>query len=97
MISLWYCGGVHPLGNRKALSDWTYEWFLASWAKRLSWKEVAEAILTNWDHLFYSAEMAVTWGCKHRDLTNIGVIGIDEAQLQRGINADVGLTDRCRV
>ncbi len=26
-----------------------YAWYLAGWAKRLSWKEVAEAFHTTWD------------------------------------------------
>lgn len=62
----------------------TYAWFLASWARRLSWKEVAEAFHTTWDHVFCSVEMAVTWGRAHRDLTGIEAIGIDEIQWQRG-------------
>ncbi|MDZ7752579.1 MAG: ISL3 family transposase [Gammaproteobacteria bacterium] len=61
-----------------------YAWFLASWAKRLSWKEVAEAFRTSWDHVFCSVEMAVTWGREHRDLSGIEAIGIDEIQWQRG-------------
>ena len=61
-----------------------YAWFLASWAKRLSWKEVAEAFRTTWDHVFCSVEMAVTWGRAHRDLSGIEAIGIDEIQWQRG-------------
>jgi transposase len=39
-----------------------YAWFLAGWAKRLSWKEVAEAFRTSWDHVFCSVERAVVWG-----------------------------------
>ncbi len=62
----------------------TYAWFLASWARRLSWKEVAEAFRTTWDHVFCSVEMAVTWGRAHRDLSGIEAIGIDEIQWQRG-------------
>ena len=62
----------------------TYAWFLADWAKRLSWKEVAEAFRTTWDHVFHSVEMAVTWGRDHRDLSGIKAIGIDEIQWQRG-------------
>ncbi|MDA0791740.1 MAG: ISL3 family transposase [Proteobacteria bacterium] len=61
-----------------------YAWFLAGWAKRLSWKEVAEAFRTTWDHVFCSVEMAVTWGQAHRDLSGIEAIGIDEIQWQRG-------------
>jgi transposase len=62
----------------------TYAWFLASWAKRLSWKEVAEAFRTSWDHVFSSVAMAVTWGLEHRDLSGIEAIGIDEIAWQRG-------------
>ena len=61
-----------------------YAWFLAGWARRLSWKEVAEAFRTTWDHVFCSVEMAVTWGQAHRDLSGIEAIGIDEIQWQRG-------------
>jgi len=61
-----------------------YSWFLAGWARRLSWKEVAEAFHTTWDHVFNSVEMAVTWGRKHQDLSNIEAIGIDEIQWQVG-------------
>lgn len=61
-----------------------YAWFLAGWAKRLSWKEVAEAFRTSWDHVFCSVEMAVAWGREHMDLSGIGAIGIDEVQWQRG-------------
>lgn len=62
----------------------TYAWFLAGWARRLSWKEVAEAFHTTWDHVFCSVEMAVTWGREQRDLSGIEAIGIDEIQWQRG-------------
>ena len=62
----------------------TYAWFLAGWAKRLSWKEVAEAFRTRWDHVFCSVEMAVSWGRAHQDLSGIEAIGIDEIQWQRG-------------
>ncbi len=62
----------------------TYAWFLARWAKHLSWAEVAEAFRTTWEHVFHSVEMAVTWGRDHCDLTGITAIGIDEIQWQRG-------------
>jgi len=50
----------------------------------LSWKEVAEAFRTTWDHVFCSVERAVAWGREHQDLTGIEAIGIDEIQWQRG-------------
>jgi transposase len=62
----------------------SYAWYLAGWAKRLSWKEVAEAFHTTWDHVFHSVEMAVNWGREHQNLTGITAIGVDEIQWQKG-------------
>lgn len=62
----------------------SYAWFLASWAKRLSWKEVAAAFHMSWDSVFLAVEMAVTWGLAHRDLSAVESIGIDEIAWQRG-------------
>lgn len=73
-----------PWAEGKHRLTGAYAWFLASWAKRLSWKEVAEAFRTSWDHVFCSVEMAVTWGRAHQDLSGIKAIGIDEIQWQRG-------------
>lgn len=55
-----------------------YAWFLAAWAKRMSWKEVAEAFRTSWENVFRSVEMAVTWGRAHQDLSGVAAIGVDE-------------------
>jgi transposase len=62
----------------------TYAWFLAAWAKRLSWTAVAEVFHTTWDHVFRSVAMAVRWGLAHRNLTGITAIGIDEFARRRG-------------
>lgn len=62
----------------------TYAWFLARWARRLSWSEVASVFRTTWDHVFSSVEMAVTWGRAHQDLSGIEAIGVDEIAWQRG-------------
>ena len=62
----------------------TYLWFLARWAKRLSWKEVATVFRTSWDQVFRSVAMVVAWGRDHVDLTGIRAIGIDEIHWQHG-------------
>jgi transposase len=62
----------------------TYAWFLAAWAKRLSWKEVAEAFHMSWDAVFGAVEMAVAWGRAHVDLSRIQSLGIDEIAWGRG-------------
>jgi transposase len=56
----------------------TYAWFLATWAKRLSWKEVAVVFHTSWDSVARAVKMAVEWGLEHRDLNGITAIGTDE-------------------
>jgi transposase len=71
------------VSGKKHLTE-AYAWYLAGWAKRLSWKEVATAFHTSWDHVFRSVEMAVNWGKSHRDLSGIEAIGVDEIQWHRG-------------
>ena len=43
-----------PWASGKYRLTEAYTWFLANWARRLSWKEVAEAFRTTWDHVFCS-------------------------------------------
>jgi transposase len=62
----------------------TYQWFLARWARRLAWQEVAEVFRTPWDNVFRSVRMAVGWGLGHRDLNGIEAIGVDEVQWRKG-------------
>lgn len=69
--------GKHRLTN-------AYAWFLARWARRLSWKEVAEVFASSWDSVFRSVEMAVEWGRAHADYSGVQAIGIDEIAWQRG-------------
>ena len=62
----------------------SYRWFLARWAKRLSWTETAAAFNTTWEHVFRSVKYAVHWGIAHRDLSGIEAIGVDEIQWRSG-------------
>ena len=48
-----------------------YQLFLAQWARRLSWKEVADVFHTSWDSVFRSVCTVVEFGLKHRNLTGI--------------------------
>jgi transposase len=73
-----------PWANGKSQATTTYAWFLARWARRLSWSEVAEAFQTTWERVFRSVEVAVTWGLAHRDLEGVQAIGIDEVLWRRG-------------
>jgi len=67
-----------PWAEGKTHLTTTYSWFLAKWARRLSWKECATSFQTSWDNVFRSVKMAVEWGLANRDLSNITAIGIDE-------------------
>jgi transposase len=73
-----------PWADGKHQLTTTYLWFLARWAKRLSWKEVARVFGTSWDQVFRAVAMAVAWGRDHVDLTGIRAIGIDEIHWQHG-------------
>jgi transposase len=67
-----------PWAAGKMQTTHALAWFLASWAKVLSWKEVARRFHSSWDTVFRSVEHAVRWGLEHRDLDNILSIGVDE-------------------
>jgi len=72
-----WCDGKNQLTT-------TYRWFLAGWAKRLSWKGVAYAFGTTWQNVFRSVKHAVSWGLAHRSLEGVASIGVDEIQWQEG-------------
>ena len=67
-----------PWAEGKRHLTTTYAWFLATWAKRLSWLEVARAFNSTWENVYRAVKMAVDWGLTHRDLENIKAIGTDE-------------------
>jgi transposase len=73
-----------PWANGKSRLTTTYQWFLAGWAKRLSWKETAEAFHTTWEHVREAVRHAVRWGLVHRELSGVEAIGVDEIQWRRG-------------
>src|SRR5271155_1829769 len=73
-----------PWAEGKSPLTTSYRWFLARWAKRLSWLEVARVFGTTWEHVFRSVKYAVSWGLKQRDLEGIEAIGVDEIQWRRG-------------
>jgi transposase len=73
-----------PWAEGKSPVTKAYMWFLAGWAKRMSWKEVAEAFRCSWEKVFLSVEKAVEWGLAHRDLTGIHSIGVDEVLWHKG-------------
>jgi transposase len=73
-----------PWADGKHQLTTTYQVFLASWAKLLSWKQVARAFHTSWDNVFRSVKAVVAWGLAQRSLDGITAIGVDEVQWQKG-------------
>jgi transposase len=73
-----------PWCEGKSKLTTAYRWFLAKWAKRLSWRETAVAFRTSWEKVFRAVKMAVSWGLEHRSLEGIEAIGVDEIQWQKG-------------
>jgi transposase len=61
-----------------------YAWFLASWAKVLSWTETARRFSTSWAVVFNAVKHAVEWGKQHRSLDGITAIGVDELAWKKG-------------
>jgi transposase len=72
-----WCDGKNQLTT-------TYRWYLASWAKRLSWSEVGSIFRTSWDSVCRAVEHAVEWGLAHRDLSQVAALGVDEIAWARG-------------
>ena len=52
--------------------------FLAHWARKLSWDEVAGAYGVSWADVYGAIQWVVDYGLKHRTLENIKAIGVDE-------------------
>lgn len=73
-----------PWAEGKSPTTTTYAWFLARWAKLMSWKQVATTFRTSWDTVYRAVRLAVEWGLEHRDLTGIRSLGVDEVAWQRG-------------
>lgn len=73
-----------PWAEGKSHLTTAYQWFLAGWAKLLSWKQVARSFRTSWDTVYRSVKMAVTWGLARRNLDGVTAVGVDEVQWQKG-------------
>jgi transposase len=61
-----------------------YRLFLARWARRLPWSEVAQIFGTNWGVVYRAITWVVEYGLVHRSLDNVTAIGIDEIAVWAG-------------
>ena len=73
-----------PWAEGKSHLTKPYQLFLARWARKLSWKEVAESFSTTWDNVYRSVKAVVEYGLKHRSMDHVTAIGVDEIQYGKG-------------
>ena len=73
-----------PWAIGKYTQTTTHMHYLASWARHLSWTEVARRFRTSWDKVASAIEYIVGWGLSNRNIDNITAVGVDEIQWKKG-------------
>jgi len=73
-----------PWAKGKNTVTKTYSQFLAHWAKKMSWNEVAKTFKTTWHSVYISVKQIVEYGLENRQLDNIISIGVDEIKFGEG-------------
>jgi transposase len=73
-----------PWADGKHATCSVFRHFLATWARRLSWKDTARCFQSSWDTVRRSVQWVVDYGLKHRDLEGIEALGVDEIAYSRG-------------
>jgi len=73
-----------PWANGKSSMTIALQVFVARWARRLSWKEVADIFWLSWDSVFRSVKAVVGYGLEHRCLDGVEAIGVDEVAYKKG-------------
>lgn len=73
-----------PWAEGKSHTTEAFQCYLASWAKLLSWSDVAKQFKTSWENVYLSVKYVVEWGLANRILTGITSIGIDEVSWRIG-------------
>jgi hypothetical protein len=87
------CGvRVEAMPWNKGKRPWTRGVFLARWARRLAWRETAEAFGVSWKAVYRSVQWLVEWGLAHRVLEGITALGLDELHWRKGKRAANFLT-----
>ena len=87
-VSCHGCSGVYvehlPWSAGKRRMTIAYACFLATWARLLPWKQVADLFHCSWGTVSSAVHYVVDYGLRHRDLSNLSVIGIDEISRKKG-------------
>lgn len=83
-----HCGGVHvellPWVAGKRQFTRALMITLATWARVLTWKQVAALFHCSWSTVATAVEEAVSYGLTRRNLSEVTHIGIDEISRKRG-------------
>lgn len=69
-------------GKQRMTND--FRTFLSTWARRMTWSEVAQCFRSSWNTVYRSVEATVEWGLKNRGLGDVKAIGIDEIHVRKG-------------
>ena len=87
-VSCKYCNKIiveHlPWSQGKCKQTNIMKQYLAFWAKKLSWNEVATIFNTSWNRVYDAVRWVVSYGLEKRSLENISAIGIDEIMSWKG-------------
>jgi len=88
-----------PWAQGKHRLTTSFSRFLAVWARRLAWNEVASVFGTTWSRVYDAVRWVVAWGREHQDLSGVTAIGVDEIAYKKGHNyltVVYQLNDGCR-
>ncbi len=73
-----------PWATGKSPMTTSFAWFIASWAKVLSWTETARRFSVSPQVVFDAVKHAVDWGRAHQNLDGIRSLGVDELSWKKG-------------
>jgi len=73
-----------PWAQGKSRRSRSFNWFLAVWAQRLAWEDVARFFGTSWNRVYEAVQWAVDYGLENRNLSGITAVGIDEISYKKG-------------
>jgi len=83
-----HCGGIHvealPWSKGKQRFTEALMVTLATWARVLTWQQVAAIFHCAWSTVATAVDEAVKYGLVNRDLSGITLIGVDEISRKRG-------------
>jgi len=75
---------IVPWADGKNRCCKAYRLFLARWARRLPWSEVAAIFKTTWPVVYRAVDWVVDYGLTHRSLDGVRAIGVDEVSIWKG-------------